>query len=167
MNTVAFFSYSRHDDQAVDGLLSKIRSKLEVEVRVRSGDEDLQVFQDTDDIDMGDDWRSVLREAIDSSVVFIPVVTPFYFTRPACREELNIWLSNYRTPEERKRIIPIKFLPIRTKSGNGAQNDNLRIELEKIQYLDFQPYRFNSTLRGKISKDISALADKILSLMPD
>ena len=74
MRTVAFFSYARHDDSAVNGLLSKIRSRLEIEVRVRAGEEDVEVFQDTDDIDPGDIWESKLRNAIDDSAVFLPVM---------------------------------------------------------------------------------------------
>ena len=116
MRTVAFFSYARHDDSAVNGLLSKIRSRLEIEVRVRAGEEDVEVFQDTDDIDPGDIWESKLRNAIDDSAVFLPVITPFYFTRSACRRELEIWLSNYKSDKERKRIIPIRFLKLTKKA---------------------------------------------------
>lgn len=164
MNTIAFFSYARHDDQAINGLLSKIRENLEVEVRVRAGDEDLEVFQDTDDIEPGDLWETRLRTAIDSAAFFIPVITPFYFTRQACRRELETWLANYRSESERRRIIPIKFLPLVSNKGNGSPSDGLRREIEKIQHIDFQPFRSNRTLKGKISSEISRLADRIVQL---
>jgi hypothetical protein len=165
VTTIAFFSYARHDDKAVNGLLSKIRENLEVEVRVRAGNEDLEVFQDTDDIDPGDIWETKLREAIDNSAFFIPVITPFYFTRQACRKELETWLTNYRSDSERKKIVPIKFLPLVSSTGNGSPNDKLRKDIEKIQHIDFQPFRSNRTLKGRISIEISRLADRIVQLL--
>src|SRR5262245_46396729 len=112
MRTIACLSYYRHDDKAAGKLLSKIRSKLESEIQVYAGDADLEVFQDTDDIEPGDEWKKRLRDAIDNSAFFIPVITPFYFARPACRQELEIWLLNYKSADDRRRILPIKFLPL-------------------------------------------------------
>ncbi len=163
MRTIAFFSYARNDDHAVNGLLTKIRVRLEVEVRVRIGDEDLEVFQDTDDIAVGENWENRLRQAIDSAAVFIPVITPFYFTRSGCRKEFEIWLSNYRTIDERERIIPIKFLPLTAKKGNGSPNDRLRVEIEKIQYLDMQKYHSNMRISGGLKAAITKLAENILT----
>ena len=93
MRTIAFFSYARRDDKAVNGLLSKIRGRLETEVQAYSGEEDLEVFQDTDGVKPGDQWEQRIRDAIDDSAFFLPVMTPFYFKRPQCRKELEIWLA--------------------------------------------------------------------------
>jgi hypothetical protein len=164
MNTIAFFSYARHDDKAVNGLLSKIRKKLEVEVQAYAGDDDLEVFQDTDDIEPGDEWEQKLRDAIDGSAFFIPVLTPFYFSRPHCRSELDTWLTNYRSPGEIRRIIPIKFLPLGKLevNANGKPIDKLRAEIDTLQYLDFTAFRNNIGLRGKLSREISSLAQRIV-----
>jgi hypothetical protein len=161
MKTVAFFSYARRDDQATNGLLSKIRAKLETEVRAFAGDEELEVFQDTDDIEPGDIWESKLRDAIDQSAFFLPVLTPYYFNRPACRREMETWLANYRTPHEAKCIIPIKFLPLTRPRGNGSPKDELRIALERLQHIDFSKFRTYSGVRGQLTKDISTLAQRM------
>ena len=164
MNTIAFFSYARRDDEAVNGLLSKIRRKLEVEVQVYAGDDELEVFQDTDDIEPGDIWEKKLRDAIDGSAFFIPILTPFYFSRPHCRSELETWLTNYRSPSEIRRIIPIKFLPLRKPEVNakGKPIDELRAKIDAFQYLDFTAFRKNVSLRGKLSQEISFLAQRIV-----
>lgn len=161
MRTVAFFSYARQDDNAVNGLLSKIRRKLEIEIQVYAGEDDLEVFQDTDDIEPGDEWDRRLRDAIDSSAFFIPVLTPFYFNRPACRRELEIWLSNYTSPDERRRIIPLKFLslPDPEIDDAGRPIDQLRSQIEALQWVDFTRFRNNRGLRGKLSQEISDLAE--------
>lgn len=159
----AFFSYSRHDDEASGGLLSKIRAKLETDVQSVTGDIDLTVFQDVDDIKVGDDWSAALRDAIDGAAYFVPILTPMYFSRPACRSELETWLSNYRTEEQRNRILPIRFIGLSNKPGaaNGERADILRTQLEKIQYADFIRFNRNSTLRGELGKQIFKLAEVI------
>ena len=165
MTIIAFFSYARRDDQATNGLLSKIRTKLETEVRAFAGDYELEVFQDTDDIPPGEAWEDTLRDAIDQSVFFLPVLTPYYFNRPACRGEMGTWLLNYRKPSLRKRIIPLKFLPLTKASGNGSPKDTLRIELEKLQHVDLSKYRTYTKVSGNLAKDVIALAQHINGLM--
>ncbi|WP_421858740.1 toll/interleukin-1 receptor domain-containing protein [Oricola sp.] len=162
MQTIAFFSYARHDDMSSSGLLSKIRMKLETEIQAYSGEAELEVFQDTDDIEPGDEWEERLRDAIDGSAFFLPVITPFYFSRPACRRELETWLANYKSAEERKRIIPIKFLPL-PKIDTSGSADPLRKTIEGIQFEDFTDFRHNTSLRGRISVRISELAELIIS----
>lgn len=129
-----------------------------------AGDDELEVFQDTDDIEPGDKWKQKLRDAIDGSAFFIPVLTPFYFSREHCRSELDIWLTNYRFPGKIRRIIPIKFLPLvkAEVNENGKPIDKLRAEIDALQYLDFTAFRNNVSLRGKLSKEISSLAQRIV-----
>ena len=164
VRTIAFFSYARRDDDAVGGLLTKIREKLEIEIQVHAGEEDLEVFQDTDDIEPGDPWEQRLRDAIDNSAFFIPVLSPFYFSRPRCREELEIWLSNYKSSDERRRIIPIKFLSLpRVQTGQ----DRLRDVIDTLQYVDFTSFRNNRSLRGKLAQEISRLAARIVLVLSE
>lgn len=169
MRTVAFFSYARHDDKSAGQLLSKIRGKLEEEIQAYAGEADLEVFQDTDDLETGDVWQKRLREAIDSSAFFIPVVTPFYFKRQACRKELDIWLANYKTQDQRrKHILPIKFLPLPPAAldkKTGKPTDSLREQIDALQYKDFTAYRSNRSLRGSLGKEISKLAELIVNRM--
>jgi cobaltochelatase CobT len=168
MRTIAFFSYARHDDKAVGKLLSKIRAKLESEIQAYAGDADLEVFQDTDDIEPGVEWKKRLRGAIDNSAFFIPVITPFYFSRPACRQELEIWLLNYKSADERRRIMPIKFLPLPSPGMDkktGKPTDKLREQIDGLQYVDFTSFRNNRILRGNLSSEISKLAELIVRRM--
>lgn len=165
MRIVAFFSYARHDDGATNGLLSRIRRKLETEVRAFVGDDELEVFQDTDDIEPGDLWEKKLRDAIDESAFFIPVLTPYYFNRPSCRRELEAWLTNYRTPNLRKRILPMGFVPLTKKTGNGSPKDSLRVELDKLQHVDLSRFRNRASVSGHLAAEISALAQQMSEMI--
>jgi hypothetical protein len=165
---IAFFSYARHDDKSANGLLSKIRQRLEIEIQAHAGDDELEVFQDMLDLAPGDVWREKLREAIDSSAFFIPIVTPFYFKRPACRRELEIWLSNYKSQDERRRIIPILFLPLPEAAidkKTGRPEDRLREQIDALQSLDFTGFRNNRGYRGTLGREISKLAQLIVRRM--
>jgi cobaltochelatase CobT len=167
MRTIAFFSYARHDDVAVGGLLSKIRKKLETEIQIHAGDDELEVFQDSDDLKPGDEWERKLREAIDSSAFFIPVITPFYYKRPVCRRELEIWLANYKAEDERRRIIPVRFVGLPpTKVGkNGKPEDALRAQIDAVQWIDFSKFRDKRDLRGNVSRKITEQAKMIVERM--
>ena len=168
MRTIAFFSYARRDDDAAHKLLSKIRERLETEIQVHAGDAELEVFQDTDVLEPGDEWKSKLREAIDSAAFFIPVITPFYFNRPACRRELEIWLTNYQSERERRRIIPIRFVglpPSQVDKKTGKLSDKLRAQIDAIQWVDLSSFRNNRSLRGKLSGKITELAQMIVARM--
>jgi TIR domain-containing protein len=165
MRTVAFFSYARHDDGATNGLLSRIRLKFETEVRAFAGDDELEIFQDTDDIEPGDIWEQKLRDAIDESAFFIPVLTPYYFNRPACRRELEAWLTNYRTPNLRRRILPMDFVPLTRRSGNGSPKDPLRVELDKLQHVNISKFRGYASVRGHLAAEISRLAQQISAMI--
>jgi hypothetical protein len=45
---------------------------------------------------------------------------------------------------------------------NGKPIDKLRAEIDALQYLDFTAFRNNVSLRGKLSKEISSLAQRIV-----
>jgi hypothetical protein len=83
-----FFSYARADDDAENGRLSQIRVRLERELRIISG-EDWEVFQDTEDISLGQHWRQRLADGLTASTYFVPILTPTYLKRSLCREELS------------------------------------------------------------------------------
>lgn len=72
-----FFSYVRADDERERGRLSDLRKALEAELTGLSGDV-WKVFQDVEDIQIGQEWRKRLDEGLSGSTFFLPVLTPTY-----------------------------------------------------------------------------------------
>ena len=70
---VAFMSYAHVDNKY--GQLSEFRERLSHEVHMQTGEE-FPIFQDRDDISLGQNWRQRIEEALAEEVTFlIPIIT--------------------------------------------------------------------------------------------
>ena len=87
----AFLSYTRFDDRHDGGKISEFRLRLADAVRAVTG-APFEIFQDVDDIDIGEHWSETLDEMLLSVRFFIPILTPSYFESEACRVELQKFL---------------------------------------------------------------------------
>jgi hypothetical protein len=76
---VGFFSYSREDDEDSGGKLSKLRERIQAELRgqlVRTK-ADFKLWQDKTAIAHGKLWEDEIKTAIAESSFFIPIITHF------------------------------------------------------------------------------------------
>ena len=82
----AFMSYAHVDNKY--SRLTEFRDRLSNEVHVQTG-EPFPIFQDRDDILLGQTWHQRIKEALQQEVTFlIPILTPSFFKSVTCREEL-------------------------------------------------------------------------------
>src|SRR5215813_624880 len=93
---VGFFSYSRKDDEDSDGALSRLRDRIQKELRLQLG-RNFRLWQDTAAIPDGALWEQEIRQAIAESVFFIPIVTPTSVGSMHCRQEFDAFLARERT----------------------------------------------------------------------
>jgi cobaltochelatase CobT len=77
-------SYVRFDDQYEDGRLTEFCQRLSGEVRLQTGSE-FPIFQDRKDIAWGQQWQQRIHESLDAVTFLIPILTPDFFKREACR----------------------------------------------------------------------------------
>ena len=75
---VGFFSYAREDDEGSGGRLSKLRERIQEELRAQLGrtKRDFRLWQDKVSISHGELWEDNIRKAISESVFYIPIITP-------------------------------------------------------------------------------------------
>ncbi|NEB42946.1 TIR domain-containing protein, partial [Streptomyces sp. SID339] len=76
------------DDELFDDAVRVFADSLSRFYKVKTGN-DLKVFFARDSIGWGDDWRSRIDSELENASIFMPVITMNYFSRPACRDELN------------------------------------------------------------------------------
>src|SRR5690348_8554190 len=88
---VGFFSYSREDDEDFDHSLSKLRTRIQNELRAQLGRsrETLRLWQDREAIPPGTLWASEIKGAIEQSVFFIPIVSPRVVRSEYCGTEFH------------------------------------------------------------------------------
>ena len=72
----AFLSYTRIEDEYFDGNITALRKLLELGVRVVTGDQTFEIFQDVDGIQLGQQWEKRITDTISSAKFLIPILTP-------------------------------------------------------------------------------------------
>jgi hypothetical protein len=105
----AFLSYTRFDDRRERGKISQFRQELEDEVRAVTG-EAFEIFQDVDDIDVGERWSDKLDQMLDDARFFIPILTPNYFGSKACRDELGKFLKAEKAKGRGDLVLPVYYI---------------------------------------------------------
>jgi len=79
-----FWSYVRKDDEGMHGAIRRVAEHLQDEYGVITGDLELDLFFDGMKLKWGDKWRLQIRQAIEDSMFFIPIITPRYFKSEEC-----------------------------------------------------------------------------------
>ena len=156
MSPKGFWSYARGDDDHLDGVLSGLRKQIEGEVSMLLG-HDVGIFQDIHDLHTGDPWEEKLRAGVTNASFLIPVLTPRFFNRDWCREEVMTYLRVCKDAGLEPRIFPIRF--VEWDEEDGCE---VRAALTPFQYKDLSNWRFESdpTQKSKLinefAKDVKA-----------
>jgi parallel beta-helix repeat protein len=140
----AFFSYVRGVDEHDAGRLTRLRERLQGEIRVQTGMA-VEIFQDVRDIKWGDHWREEILESLAEAYFLIPVITPGYFVSEPCREEYEA----FRQRQERMKpleggglVLPIYYVETDEMSDPAWREGNAWAEeLCSVQWADWRLLR--------------------------
>ena len=138
-NPAAFISYARRDNSAYGRRITGLREKLQGMVASAIGG-DFEIFQDSEGIPWGQHWQTRLDEVLKEALFLIPIPTPSYFNSPACRNELEAFLSLERRSGRQDRILPLYFVnaPV---FDDVETTDPLAATLRERQYRQWQSLR--------------------------
>jgi hypothetical protein len=118
----AFMSYAHVDNEY--GQLTEFRERLSNEVQVQTGKE-FPIFQDRDDILLGQDWRQRIEEALEEEITFlIPIITPSFFNSQACREELDLFLRREKALSRSDLVLPVYYVTCRLLHDESLRNND-------------------------------------------
>lgn len=123
MSSAAFMSYVRFDDEHNGGQLTNFRKLLSGEVRAVTGRK-FHIFQDTSDIAAGQDWKDEICAGIDECALFIPIITPSFFTSDACRYELERFVARESNLGRNDMILPIYYITCSILEENPTCSDD-------------------------------------------
>ena len=153
-----FFSYAHADDTSQ--CLQKLRGDLCEEYSMLTG-EMLNLFIDRDGLAWGTKWQESITAGIDSSMFFIPVLTPRYFQSTNCLKELGQYLAKVEIEGARQLVLPIMFVDV--------DRDYLDIDREMLgkvltyQYEDWTDLRFVPRSSERYKRAINKMAERLLS----
>jgi cobaltochelatase CobT len=106
---IAFLSYVRAGDDHDHGRITKLRARLEGEVRMHTG-KTFKIYQDKKDLKWGEQWKKRLDATLLNVTFLIPIVTPSYFQSKPCRDEFEQFLVREKQLGENHLILPIYYL---------------------------------------------------------
>ncbi len=159
---VAFFSYVRRNDEHDRGRLTDLRKLLETELWAQTG-KDLKIFQDTENIQWGMDWKESITSTLEKCTFLIAIVTPGYLESQSCRFEFEYFLEQ-ESRLELRLILPILYIDT---PGVKDQTDKVAVEISRRQWIDWKDLRFASLTSTKSIKKLESLAKQIRDLFSD
>jgi hypothetical protein len=164
---VGFFSYSREDDEDFDHSLSKLRTRIQSELRGQLGRtrETLRLWQDREAIPPGTLWASEIKAAIDQSVFFIPIVSPRVVRSEYCITEFQEFLERERQLGRRDLVFPILFINVRelAEETQHCERPVLKVIAER-QYVDWREFRYDPD-NPVVRREVADFCAKIVSAL--
>src|SRR6476620_4363613 len=124
---VGFFSYSREDDEGSGGRLSKLRERIQEELRGQLGrtKADFRLWQDKVAIAHGELWEDTIKKGISESVFFIPIITPTAVRSSYCKFEFESFLAREKGLGRSNLVFPILYIPVPALTGDRWRHDPL------------------------------------------
>jgi hypothetical protein len=140
---VGFFSYSREDDEDSGGKLSKLRERIQAELRGQLGRTrlDFRVWQDKTAIAHGTLWEQEIKSAIAESVFFIPIITPTVVRSRYCKFEFDAFLSREKELGRSDLVFPIVYIPVLALTDDRWRQDPLLVTVGSRQYEEWHHLR--------------------------
>ena len=140
---VGFFSYSREDDEGSGGKLSKLRERIQEELRLQLGRtrKDFRLWQDKAAIAHGELWEDTIKKGISESVFFIPIITPTAVRSSYCKFEFESFLAREKELDCNNLIFPILYVQVPALMDDRWRNDPLLLVVGSRQYEQWQNLR--------------------------
>src|SRR5262249_46091673 len=140
---VGFFSYSREDDEGSGGKLSKLRERIQEELRGQLGrtKREFRLWQDKVAIAHGELWEDTIKKGISESAFFIPIITPTAVRSRHCKFELDSFLAREKELGRSDLVFPILYIPVPALTGDRWRQDPLLEIIGSRQYEQWQNLR--------------------------
>lgn len=159
-NPKAFMSYAHVDNKY--GKLTEFRERLSNEVHVQTGEE-FPIFQDSDNILLGQNWRDRIEAALEEEVKFlIPIITPSFFNSNTCRQELEMFLQRETALKRNDLVLPIYYVSCKLLEDEELKKkDHIAEAIASRQWADWRGLRFESFDSPEVCKAIERIASQI------
>jgi formylglycine-generating enzyme required for sulfatase activity len=163
---IGFMSYARSDDAHERGKLSDFRLQLVGEVRMQSGDDSFDIFQDHIDIVWGQQWQTRLDNSLDSVKLLIPIITPKFFRSEACRAEVLRFVRREQQLGRDDLILPVYYVDARELEDKAKRDaDEIARVIASHQRVDWRELRHEMLTAPEAGKMLAKMARQIVAAM--
>jgi Caspase domain/TIR domain len=162
-----FFSYSREDDEGSGGKLSKLRERVQEELRGQLGrtKANFKLWQDKIAIAHGELWEETIKKGISESVFFVPIITPTAVRSPYCKIEFDAFLARERELDRNNLIFPILYIRVSELTDNRWRQDPLLTIIGSRQYEDWLDFRHVDPSSTEFARRIEKFCENICRAM--
>src|SRR5262245_60270880 len=160
---VGFFSYSREDDEGSGGKLSKLRERIQEELRGQLGrtKRDFRLWQDKVAIAHGELWEDRIKSAVAESVFFIPIITPTAVVSSYCKFEFDSFLAREKELGRSDLVFPIIYIPVPALTVDRWRQDPLLSIISSRQYVEWQNLRHLDASSTEVALRVEELCANI------
>ena len=165
---VGFFSYSREDDEYPPGALSKLRERIQQELRSQLGRHrsDFRVWQDKAAIAHGTLWEEEIRSAIAQSAFFVPIVTPTAIKSRHCKFEFESFLAREAEIGRNDLVFPILYIRVPAlEDENRWRQDPVLNIIGARQYIDWQHLRHLDVASTEVAIAVERFCNNIFEAL--
>jgi F-box protein 11 len=158
-------SYVRTNDAHDNGRLTQFRERLAGEIQMQFGEE-FHVFQDRDDIAWGESWKERIEGSLDAVTFLIPIITPGFFKRPPCRQELERFLERERRLGRTDLVLPVYYVACPLLDDEDKRKaDPLATAVASRQRADWRDLRFEPFTAPEVGKRLAQMAKQIIQAL--
>jgi len=117
MGCDVFMSYTSVKDMW--GAVENFRDHLEIELRKKTGNVSLTVFQDKRNFRGGDRWEQILTEELTSARLLLVLLSPSWLRSEWCLREYKLFLAAERDGAMSRPVVPLIWDKVRLCENIG------------------------------------------------
>ena len=154
-----FWSYARDDDERDHGRIRRLAEAVRSEYALLTGEE-LELFIDRD-LRWGDVWKERIDQALRATTFFIPVITPLYFQRPECRNELLTFVGHAKSLGRAELVLPVYYAPVPGLGDEDETDDEAVTVVGGMQWEDWRDLRLEREDSSAHRRAVNGLATRL------
>ena len=131
MTSDLFLSYARIKD-FYDGV-SQFKEHLEWSLRLQTGNQAFSVFQDKNEILVGENFNEIIENELIKTRALIILYSPTWFNSNYCRKEYIF----FKKVNPTKPIIVLKWGEVNIESLEDEESIEIHKELAQLNYYDW------------------------------
>ena len=165
---VGFFSYSREDDEAFEGMLSALRDAIQRELSAQLGRSktNFRLWQDQKAIAPGKLWETEIKKAVEQAVFFIPIVTPRAVNSHYCKFEFEAFLAREQAIGRADLVFPLLYIRVPALESEAHWRAHSVLSIVGMrQYVDWRPLRHLDVRTPAVREQIERFCDKIVEAL--
>jgi hypothetical protein len=150
------------------GAVENFRDHLEIELRKKTGNVSLTVFQDKRNIRGGDKWEQILTEELTSARLLLVLLSPSWLRSEWCLREYKLFLAAERDGAMSRPVVPLIWDKV-TESDYAKTSEEAKVlaQLRTYQVLTWDELQYGDWASPEPNRAAGKLAEELKPKLMD